>query len=207
MTDRDIGDNPLLFADFSQRAADAPAHDQFRRRWSPRSMSGRALSLQAIQTLCEAGRWAPSCFNSQPWRFIYALPDTPEWDKLFGLLMDVNQLWAAKAGALVALVSRTHFQGNDAPAATHSFDAGSAWMSMALQAQHMGLAAHAMWGFHHDQAPQVLDLDDMFATQAIIAFGHPAAAEDLPEPLRERELPSPRKPLEALMFKGTMPKG
>ena len=207
MTDRDIGDNPLLFADFSQRAADAPAHDQFRRRWSPRSMSGRALSLQAIQALCEAGRWAPSCFNSQPWRFIYALPDTPEWDKLFGLLMDVNQLWAAKAGALVALVSRTHFQGNDAPAATHSFDAGSAWMSMALQAQHMGLAAHAMWGFHHDQAPQVLDLDDMFATQAIIAFGHPAAAEDLPEPLRERELPSPRKPLEALMFKGTMPKG
>jgi len=207
MTDRDIGDNPLLFADFSQRAADAPAHDQFRRRWSPRSMSGRALSLQAIQALCEAGRWAPSCFNSQPWRFIYALPDTPEWDKLFGLLMDVNQLWAAKAGALVALVSRTHFQGNDAPAATHSFDAGSAWMSMALQAQHMGLAAHAMWGFHHDQAPQVLDLDDKFATQAIIAFGHPAAAEDLPEPLRERELPSPRKPLEALMFKGTMPKG
>ena len=207
MTDRDIGDNPLLFADFSQRAADAPAHDQFRRRWSPRSMSGRALSLQAIQALCEAGRWAPSCFNSQPWRFIYALPDTPEWDKLLGLLMDVNQLWAAKAGALVALVSRTHFQGNDAPAATHSFDAGSAWMSMALQAQHMGLAAHAMWGFHHDQAPQVLDLDDKFATQAIIAFGHPAAAEDLPEPLRERELPSPRKPLEALMFKGTMPKG
>ena len=124
---------------------------------------------------------------------------------MFGLLMDVNQLWAAKAGALVALVSRTHFEGNDAPAATHSFDAGSAWLSMALQAQHLGLAAHAMWGFHHDQAPRVLNLSDQFATQALIAFGHPASPDSLPEPLREREVPSPRKPLSELMFSGSMP--
>jgi len=197
-------DGPLLSANFSQRLAQAPAHDQFRLRWSPRSMSGQTLTLQDLQTICEAGRWAPSCFNSQPWRFIYALPDTPEWDKLFGLLMDVNQLWATKAGALVALISRTRFEGNDAPAATHSFDAGSAWMSMALQAQSMGLAAHAMWGFHHDQAPKVLELDDAFATQAIIALGHPPPADELPEPLREREVPSPRKALEELIFKGTM---
>ena len=199
-------DNLLLSADFSQRSPGAPAHDQFRQRWSPRSMTGQALSLQDLETLCEAGRWSPSCFNSQPWRFIYALTNTPEWDRIFGLLMDVNQLWAAKAGALVALVSRTRFEANDAPAATHSFDAGSAWMSMALQAQHMGLAAHAMWGFHHDQAPQVLGLSDAFATQAIIALGHPASADDLPGPLREREVPSPRKPLSELMFPGALPR-
>jgi nitroreductase len=124
---------------------------------------------------------------------------------MFGLLMDVNQLWAAKAGGLIALVSRTHFEANDAPAATHSFDAGSAWMSMALQAQHMGLAAHAMWGFHHDQAAEVLNLTDRFTTQALIALGHPAPADSLPEPLREREVPSPRKPLSELMFPGAMP--
>ena len=119
--------------------------------------------------------------------------------------MDVNQLWAAKAGALVALVARTHFEANDAPAATYSFDAGSAWMCMALQAQHIGLAAHAMWGFHHDQAPAVLNLGDRFVTQALIAFGYPASADSLPEPLREREVPSPRKPLSELMFAGVLP--
>jgi nitroreductase len=121
--------------------------------------------------------------------------------------MDINQLWASKAGALVALVARTHFEGNDAPAATHSFDAGSAWMSMALQAQQMGLAAHAMWGFHHDQAADALKLPELFSTQAMIAFGHPASAEELPEPLREREVPSPRKALRELMFSGDMGEG
>ena len=78
-------------------------------------------------------------------------------------------------------------------------------MSMALQAQHMGLAAHAMWGFHHDQAPAVLNLNDRFTTQALIALGHPASADSLPDPLREREVPSPRKPLSELMFPGALP--
>ena len=197
-------DTPLTNADFSQRSAQATTNDQFRLRWSPRSMTGRALTLAQVQSLCEAGRWAPSCFNSQPWRFIYALPDTPQWQPLLDLLMDVNKLWAAKAGALVALVARTHFKANDAPAATHSFDTGSAWMSMALQAQHMGLTAHAMWGFHHDQAADALKLPEYFSTQALIAFGHPAPAEALPDPLREREVPSPRKALSELMFNGAM---
>ena len=197
-------DTPLTNADFSQRSAQATTNDQFRLRWSPRSMNGQALTLAQVQSLCEAGRWAPSCFNSQPWRFIYALPDTPQWQPLLDLLMDVNKLWAAKAGALVALVARTHFEANDAPAAMHSFDTGSAWMSMALQAQHMGLAAHAMWGFHHDQAADALKLPEYFATQALIAFGHPAPAEALPDPLREREVPSPRKALSELMFNGAM---
>lgn len=197
-------DSPLTSADFFQRQAQATADGQFRLRWSPRSMSGQALTLAQVQSLCEAGRWAPSCFNSQPWRFVFALPGTPQWQPLLDLLMDVNQIWAAKAGALVALVARTHFEANDAPAATHSFDTGSAWMSMALQAQHMGLAAHAMWGFHHDKASDVLKLPDYFTTQAMIAFGHPASAEALPDPLREREVPSPRKALDELMFNGDM---
>lgn len=197
-------DTPLTNADFSQRSAQATTNDQFRLRWSPRSMNGQALTLAQVQSLCEAGRWAPSCFNSQPWRFIYALPDTPQWQPLLDLLMDVNKLWAAKAGALVALVARTHFEANDAPAATHSFDTGSAWMSMALQAQHMGLTAHAMWGFHHDQAADALKLPEYVSTQALIAFGHPAPAEALPDPLREREVPSPRKALSELMFNGAM---
>ena len=167
-------------------------------------MSGQALTHAQVQSLCEAGRWAPSCFNSQPWRFVFALPGTPQWQPLLDLLMDVNQIWAEKAGALVALVARTHFEANDAPAATHSFDAGSAWMSMALQAQHMGLAAHAMWGFHHDKASDVLKLPKYFTTQAMIAFGHPASSESLTDPLREREAPSPRKALEELMFNGVM---
>ena len=50
-------------ADFAQRDVGAAAHEQFRLRWSPRSMSGESLSMAQVQTLCEAGRWAPLLFQ------------------------------------------------------------------------------------------------------------------------------------------------
>ena len=92
-------------------------------------------------------------------------------------------------------------RGNPAP--TAGFDAGSAWMSMALQAQSMGLVSHAMWGFHHDQANEALALPDDYSVQAMVAFGAQGDASSLPEKYQEREAPSPRKPLAELVFEGT----
>jgi nitroreductase len=34
--------------------------------------------------LFEAARWAPSAYNSQPWRFLYARRDTPNWERFLG---------------------------------------------------------------------------------------------------------------------------
>ena len=186
---------------FATRTAAAAADEQFIRRWSPRAFSGQALSEADVLTLIEAARWSPSCFNSQPWRFIYTTAGSTEWDPLFGLLMDMNQVWAAKAGALLAVVAKTTFDSGD-PAPTHAFDTGSAWMALALQAQSMGFASHAMWGFHHDQAPTVLGLPDDYAVQAMVAVGYPGSIADLPEKYQAREVPSPRKPLQEIAMPG-----
>ena len=51
-------------------------------RWSPRSMTGEELDEDTIMSLFEAARWAPSSYNNQPWRFIYAKRNTSHWDKL-----------------------------------------------------------------------------------------------------------------------------
>ncbi|MBT3610094.1 MAG: nitroreductase family protein [Gammaproteobacteria bacterium] len=187
------------------RSPEAEADSQFIRRWSPRAMSGEAVTLGEIEQLVEAARWAPSCFNSQPWRFIYALRDTPQWQPMFDLIMDMNQAWAKDAGALVAIVARTTFEHNDAPAPTYGFDTGSAWMSFALQAQSMGLVTHAMWGVEHDQAPAVLNLGEVYKLQAMVAVGHSGDKQDLPQPLQDREVPSPRKAFSELAFAGQLP--
>jgi nitroreductase len=168
-------------------------------------MNGEAIEYAELEQLIEAARWAPSCFNSQPWRFVYGLRDTSQWQSLFDLLMDMNQAWAKNAGALVAIIARTTFEHNDAPAPTHSFDTGSAWMSFALQAQSMGLVTHAMWGVEHERAPQVLNLGERFKLQAMVAVGRPGEKEDLPQPLQEREAPSPRKSISELAFSGRLP--
>ncbi len=172
----------------------------FLSRWSPRAMARKPLSTSELNTLIEAARWAPSCFNAQPWRFACSVSGTPGFDELSTTLVAGNQAWASGAGALIGVVSRTRYERNDNPAATHSFDAGAAWMSLALQAQHMGLVAHGMQGFDVRAARQVLHVPDVYDLPAIVAVGHPWEVDALPEAYREKEVPSQRKPLKDILF-------
>ena len=54
------------------RKADHPIEPIFCKRWSPRAMSGAPITDAELMTMLEAARWAPSSYNSQPWRFLYA---------------------------------------------------------------------------------------------------------------------------------------
>ncbi len=188
-------------------SVEAEVGAQFLNRWSPRAMSGQALTLDQLNSLMEAARWAPSCFNAQPWRFAWAIAGTPEWQPLFDSLVEANQKWVANAGALIAIASRMEFEHNNKPAPTHSFDAGAAWMSMALQAQDMGLVTHGMRGFDPASARAAVALPDIYDLPAIIAVGYPGEVDELPESLREREIPSDRKKLAEIAFHGRFPAG
>ena len=172
------------------------------RRWSPRAMSGEALTDDEVMTLFEAARWAPSSYNAQHWRLLYARRATAGWDRFFGLLAEGNRAWAGKAGLLVVLVSRTRFERNDHPARTHSFDCGAAWQNLALQATAMGLVAHAMQGFDYERARTELGVPDGYAVEAMIAVGRPGEIEDLPEGPRGMEVPNGRKPVAEIAREG-----
>jgi nitroreductase len=76
----------------------------FINRWSPRSMTGEDIDDNDLMSLFEAARWAPSSYNNQPWRFIYAKRNTESWNKLFDLLYEGNKAWAKNATALVAFI-------------------------------------------------------------------------------------------------------
>jgi len=44
--------------------------DAIKTRRSIREFSGKTVSNEALEQILEAGRWAPSGMNNQPWRFI-----------------------------------------------------------------------------------------------------------------------------------------
>jgi len=182
------------------RPAEQPADPMFRHRWSPRAMSGAPIDPTALLTLFEAARWAPSAYNGQPWRFFYARRDTPHWIPFLSLLIEFNQGWAKQAGALVVIGSQRTLNGK--PSATHSFDAGAAWSHLALQGSLMGLVVHGMAGYDPARARELLRLPDDLAIEAMVAIGHPAAADTLAEGLRARETPSGRHPLSELAREG-----
>ena len=172
-------------------------------RWSPRSMTGEELGDDDIMSLFEAARWAPSSFNNQPWRFIYAKRNTEHWDRLFNLLVDVNKTWAKNAALLAVVISRKNFEFNEKPARTHQFDTGSAWENLALEASSRGIVAHGMQGFDYEKAKTELGIPADFEVMAMIAIGKRGPKENLPTELQDKEKPNERKALKDIIMEGT----
>jgi nitroreductase len=184
------------------RKADHPVESLFVERWSPRAMSGEPLSDGEILTLFEAGRWAPSTYNEQEWRFVYARRETPQWEPIFNLLVEGNQAWCKNAGMLVVILAHKVFARNGTPNPVHLFDVGAAFENIALQATAMGLVVHGMQGFDFDKARTTLNVPEDYAVAAMFAAGRPASLDALPESLREREKPSGRRPVEESICEG-----
>jgi nitroreductase len=186
------------------RVADHPVDPLFLHRFSPRAFTGEAMPVGELMSLFEAARWAPSSGNAQPWRFLYARRDTAAWESFFDLLTPGNKIWAHRAAVLVVVVSRT-VRDNGKPIATHSFDTGSAWMSLALQASLMGVVAHGMEGYDKDKAVRELRIPEGHVPEAMIAIGYYGKPEELAEEKKAGETPSQRKPLSEIVFEGGWP--
>lgn len=185
----------------AHRKADHGVDPLFVRRWSSRAMSGDPLPEGTLMTLLEAARWAPSSYNGQPWRFRWALRDGPHWDAFLGFLKENNRIWCVRAGALIALVSRTVDDDGD-PAPTHALDAGMALQNLLLQGSRLGLVTHALAGIDREAARVGLAVPAGHEVRCMVAVGRPGRADLLPEHLRARELPSGRKPLADLAGAG-----
>ncbi len=175
------------------RHSDHPINPLLLDRWSPRSMTGEELTDSEIFSLFEAARWAPSSYNEQPWRFLYAKKNSQEWPLFFDLMIDFNKGWTKNAGLLGLVISHRFFERNHKNAHTHSFDTGAAWMSLALEGSSRGLVVHGMEGFDYEKARSVLEIPEDYQIEAMFAVGKKAPLAALPADLQEREKPSERK--------------
>ncbi len=190
----------------NSRISEYPIDKLFLERWSPRAFTGEEITEAELLTLIEAGSWAPSSYNVQPWRFLYARKGTAHWDKFLDLLIPFNQSWAKNAAALVILVSDgvvvSRSTGEASPSHSHSVDAGAAWAQFALQATISGWQAHGMVGFDIPRAAIELNLPETFRVEIAIAVGRQGDKSLLPEEMQAREMPSPRKPVKEIAMEG-----
>jgi nitroreductase len=195
----------------TERVAEYPIDRVFMDRWSPRAFTGEAISEAELFSLFEAARWAPSSYNSQPWRFLYARRDTVHWERFLGLLIPYNRAWVQHAAALIFIVSKSTMlppgKDTEIPSHSHSFDAGAAWGFLALQAVKSGWATHGMVGLNFDEAFATLGVPQGYRVEAAIAVGRQGDKSTLPEVLQAREAPSGRFAVREIAFEGGFPKG
>ena len=194
---------------FDGRTADHPIAQIFLERWSPRAFTGEAMPQDVLLTILEAARWAPSSYNSQPWRFLYAHRDTPHWAPFLNLLVPGNQGWAKQAAVLMVAISKRTMapQGKETPSHSHSFDAGAAWANLALQATMLGWHAHAMVGLDMPRAALELGVPEGYRIESAIALGRRGDKAALPEAVQGMEAPNGRNPVGAFAFEGSLPQG
>lgn len=182
---------------------DLPILDAIRNRWSPIAISAKPISDEDIATLFEAARWAPSSYNEQPWRYLYALKDDGEdRDKLDALLMDGNA-WARNAYLLMVCFAKKTLTRGGKPNGAAEHDLGSATGYIALQCESLGLVCHQMGGFFAEKANEALGVPDDFQPIAMMAIGYPEDPESVSEEAQERDgAPRERKEQSKFVFRG-----
>src|SRR5437879_493302 len=102
------------------RKPDYPIEAILLDRWSPRAMSGEEISEEELMRLFEAARWAPSSFNAQQWRALYARRGTEHWQTFFDLLVDANKTWAKNAAYVGVFISHKKLEHKYEPSSTAS---------------------------------------------------------------------------------------
>jgi nitroreductase len=172
-------------------------------RKSLRAFSNANVDDIIMKKLFEAARWAPSSYNDQPWRFIYAYKDAPAFHQLLQTAVEFNQQWAKNASALMVSVAKMSFDHNGQPNAHAWHDVGMAMQNLAIQATELGVMIHQMAGFDAQKAKKIFNIPDGYEIVALVAIGYPGPKESLPESLRKMEdAPRTRKPIEEIAFEG-----
>jgi nitroreductase len=179
-----------------------PINDLIRQRRSPRAFLPKPVETAKLLSVLEAGRWAPSSYNEQPWFFIVArAEDTADFAKLLGCLVEANQAWAKAAPVLLLSVAKKTFAHNGKPNRVAIHDVGLASENMAIEAVEQGLVTHGMAGIDLDKIREAYGLPENCEAVAAWALGYGGEPAELSGGLKEaEESPRERRPLAEFVF-------
>ena len=175
-----------------------------KQRWSPRAFADTNIDDETLRLLFEASRWAPSCYNDQPWSFVFSRRDQDaSYAPLLATLIEFNQSWAATAPVLVFGCTRETFERNGEPNRHAWYDLGQAVGHLLAQASELGIQLHQMAGFDTAAAAAAIGVPSDVSVVVAAALGYPGDPARLPEGIDEKDpAERERKGLSTFVFRG-----
>jgi nitroreductase len=144
--------------------------DAYRSRRNIRDYADRPIDDAVLDRILDAGRRAPSAFNSQPWDFV-VVTGHPALDDLATVWQGARHI--ARSAATIAII--TPIEPDPDKARWAEFDLGQAMMAMAVIAADQGIAsAHALIG-DQERLRALLGVPETHRGAYLLAVGHPAA--------------------------------
>ncbi len=126
------------------------------KRRSFRAYEPVVITPDIITDLAEAAHLAPSCFNNQPWRFLFIV-DKLLLDSLKSVYSSGNE-WARAASMVIAVLSKPDYDCVIKERKYYQFDTGMATGLLLLRATEMGLIAHPIAGFNVEKTHELLTI-------------------------------------------------
>jgi len=134
-----------------------------------RSLGPAAINETMVRDLAAAASLSASCFNYQPWRFVFA-HDKEVLGRLHAALSKGNA-WAQAASLIIAVCSRRDMDCPNPGRELYIFDSGMATAFLILRATEMGLVAHPIAGYDEEKAKEVLGIPADMTVIALVIVG------------------------------------
>lgn len=173
--------------------------DALHARRSYRALQKNDISDVIVDELATAAHSAPSCFNNQPWRYIFIRNE-----KILSALQPVysrGNEWAYNASMIIAVLSKKDLDCTIADRVYYQFDTGISVGILMLRAVELGLVTHAIAGFNVSQAKEILDIPQDFELITLIIVGKkgdPDNSNLSNEQKSIEQAPSERNPLHTI---------
>ncbi len=132
----------------------------------------RSVEREKLDAMLEAARLAPSSYNHQPWRYIVVNQKEALEKARKGLA--AGNFWAKQAPVLIISLSKPEFDDQVDGKDYYLYDIGQSVMSLALEAEHLGLSTHQMLGFTEAVVKKEFAIPDEWRVIVVISVGYAA---------------------------------
>lgn len=165
-------------------------------RRSYRALGPVEINDGTIRELATAAQLTASCFNNQPWKFVFAR-SKESLAKVHDCLSKGND-WAKSASVIIAAFAKKENDCVIKEREYYLFDLGQAVSAMSLRATELGLVAHPVAGFDNEKVRLALGIPEGNMVLTLINVGK--KIEDLgaltPQQAAGETARPPRLPLE-----------
>ena len=143
--------------------------DAIEKRRAYRSFAPVEITDGTVSELAKAAQLTASCFNNQPWRFIFVMGK----EQLLKMseAMNKGNEWTHSASLIIAVFGKKGKDCNIKEREYYLFDIGMAASSLILRATELGLVAHPIAGFSSEKAKEILGIPAEYLLITLINVG------------------------------------
>lgn len=175
--------------------------DAIQKRRAYRSLEPIEITKALVDDLAKNAQLAPSCFNNQPWRYVFVY-DSETLKKMHEALNPGNE-WGRNASMIIAVLSKKEYDCIIKERVYHQFDTGMATAFLILRATELGLVAHPIAGYSPKKTREILGIPDDLEVITLVNVGKHSQTISpiLSEKQKKDEITRPeRLPLEKFVY-------